>query len=95
MLFINFCIVLSILGEAAVSLGRREDLIKRAVEWCGIEDHPGVQGEANRLIAWLISNSRFVSINFDCDAIPKLDRYFSGTGRLFYRSSSTVQYSIW
>ncbi|RLU17626.1 hypothetical protein DMN91_009862 [Ooceraea biroi] len=44
--------------EAAVSLGRREDLIKRAVEWCGIEDHPGVQGEANRLIAWLINNSR-------------------------------------
>lgn len=44
--------------EAAVSLGRREDLIKRAVEWCGIEDHPGVQSEANRLIAWLINNSR-------------------------------------
>jgi len=48
------------LGEAAVSLGRREDLIKRAVEWCNSEDHPGVQGEANRLIAWLINNSKFV-----------------------------------
>ncbi|XP_011883269.1 PREDICTED: rap1 GTPase-GDP dissociation stimulator 1 [Vollenhovia emeryi] len=44
--------------EAAVSLGRREDLIKRTVEWCGTKDHPGVQGEANRLIAWLINNSR-------------------------------------
>ncbi|XP_071645531.1 GTPase-GDP dissociation stimulator vimar [Temnothorax longispinosus] len=44
--------------EAAISLGRREDLIKRAVEWCSTEDHPGVQGEANRLIAWLINNSR-------------------------------------
>ncbi|XP_011694899.1 PREDICTED: rap1 GTPase-GDP dissociation stimulator 1 [Wasmannia auropunctata] len=44
--------------EAAISLGRREDLIKRAVEWCGTDDHPGVQGEANRLIAWLINNSR-------------------------------------
>ncbi|XP_012214693.1 GTPase-GDP dissociation stimulator vimar isoform X2 [Linepithema humile] len=66
--------------EAAVSLGRREDLIKRAVEWCGIEDHPGVQGEANRLIAWLISNSRY---------------FFLGTGRLPYRSSNTVRYSIW
>ncbi|EFN75447.1 Rap1 GTPase-GDP dissociation stimulator 1-B [Harpegnathos saltator] len=44
--------------EAAVSLGRREDLIERAVEWCSIENHPGVQGEANRLIAWLINNSR-------------------------------------
>ncbi|XP_050456937.1 GTPase-GDP dissociation stimulator vimar isoform X1 [Cataglyphis hispanica] len=44
--------------EAAISLGRREDLIKRAVEWCNIADHPGVQGEANRLIAWIMNNSR-------------------------------------
>ncbi|KAF7408298.1 hypothetical protein HZH66_002835 [Vespula vulgaris] len=44
--------------EAAVSLGKKEDLIKRAVVWCGIDDHPGVQGEANRLLAWLINNSR-------------------------------------
>ncbi|XP_011648061.1 LOW QUALITY PROTEIN: rap1 GTPase-GDP dissociation stimulator 1-B [Pogonomyrmex barbatus] len=44
--------------EAAISLGQKEDLIKRTVEWCSIEDHPGVQGEANRLIAWLINNSR-------------------------------------
>ncbi|XP_046412764.1 rap1 GTPase-GDP dissociation stimulator 1-B isoform X1 [Neodiprion fabricii] len=44
--------------EAAISLGKREDLIKRTVEWCGTEDHPGVQGEANRLLAWLIKNSR-------------------------------------
>jgi len=49
-----------VLEEAAISLGRREDLIKRVVEWCSTEDHPGVQGEANRLIAWLINNSRFV-----------------------------------
>ncbi|KYM92543.1 Rap1 GTPase-GDP dissociation stimulator 1-B [Atta colombica] len=47
-----------VLEEAAISLGRREDLIKRVVEWCSTEDHPGVQGEANRLIAWLINNSR-------------------------------------
>ncbi|XP_012258540.2 rap1 GTPase-GDP dissociation stimulator 1 isoform X1 [Athalia rosae] len=44
--------------EAAISLGKREDLLKRTVEWCAIEDHPGVQGEANRLVAWLIKNSR-------------------------------------
>lgn len=44
--------------EAAISLGRREDLIKRAVDWCGTADHPGVQGEANRLIAWIMNNSR-------------------------------------
>lgn len=47
-------------GEAAISLGRREDLIKRTVEWCSTADHPGVQGEANRLIAWIMNNSRFV-----------------------------------
>ncbi|XP_015605942.1 rap1 GTPase-GDP dissociation stimulator 1 [Cephus cinctus] len=44
--------------EAAISLGQREDLIKKVVEWCSTEDHPGVQGEANRLISWLIKNSR-------------------------------------
>lgn len=44
--------------EAAISLGTREDLIKRVIEWCSTEDHPGVQGEANRLIAWLINNSK-------------------------------------
>ncbi|XP_017877678.1 rap1 GTPase-GDP dissociation stimulator 1-B [Ceratina calcarata] len=45
-------------SEAAIELGRRRNLIKKAVEWCEVEDHPGVQGEANRLIAWLINNSR-------------------------------------
>jgi len=44
--------------EAAISLGKREDLVKKAVNWCDTEDHPGVQGEANRLIAWLIIHSR-------------------------------------
>ncbi|XP_015176585.1 PREDICTED: rap1 GTPase-GDP dissociation stimulator 1-B isoform X2 [Polistes dominula] len=44
--------------EAAISLGKKEDLIKRTVVWCGTDDHPGVQGEANRLLAWLINNSK-------------------------------------
>ncbi|KAK2582787.1 hypothetical protein KPH14_005051 [Odynerus spinipes] len=44
--------------EAAISLGKKEDLVKRTVSWCSIDDHPGVQGEANRLLAWLINNSR-------------------------------------
>ncbi|XP_012135556.1 visceral mesodermal armadillo-repeats isoform X2 [Megachile rotundata] len=44
--------------EAAIELGKKDGLIKKAVEWCEVEDHPGVQGEANRLIAWLINNSR-------------------------------------
>ncbi|XP_015433255.1 PREDICTED: rap1 GTPase-GDP dissociation stimulator 1-B [Dufourea novaeangliae] len=44
--------------KAAMHLGKRSDLIKKTVEWCEVEEHPGVQGEANRLIAWLINNSR-------------------------------------
>ncbi|XP_033219171.1 rap1 GTPase-GDP dissociation stimulator 1 [Belonocnema kinseyi] len=44
--------------ETAILLGKNSDLIKKAVEWSGTEDHPGVQGEANRLLAWLIINSR-------------------------------------
>lgn len=45
-------------GEAAIQLGRKTYLIKKTVEWCNVEDHSGVQGEANRLIAWLITNNR-------------------------------------
>ncbi|XP_076756858.1 visceral mesodermal armadillo-repeats [Xylocopa sonorina] len=45
-------------SEVATELGKRDGLIKKAVEWCEVEEHPGVQGEANRLIAWLINNSR-------------------------------------
>ncbi|KAJ4445141.1 hypothetical protein ANN_06942 [Periplaneta americana] len=46
-------------GSAACKLGRKKDLISRLVTWCGTEDHPGVQGEANRLLAWLINKSRY------------------------------------
>ncbi|XP_043791777.1 rap1 GTPase-GDP dissociation stimulator 1-B [Apis laboriosa] len=45
-------------SEAAIELGKKNDLIKKVVNWCEVEEHPGVQGEANRLIAWLINNSR-------------------------------------
>ncbi|XP_033329911.1 visceral mesodermal armadillo-repeats [Megalopta genalis] len=44
--------------EAAVELGKKTDLLTKTVEWCDVEEHPGVQSEANRLIAWLINNSR-------------------------------------
>lgn len=47
-------------GDAAVELAKKDGLINKAVEWCEVEDHPGVQGEANRLIAWLINNSRCI-----------------------------------
>ncbi|XP_011305582.1 rap1 GTPase-GDP dissociation stimulator 1-B isoform X2 [Fopius arisanus] len=51
-------IVIDDQGEAATLLGRKEDLVKKVIEWCSTEDAPGVQGEANRLIAWLVTNSR-------------------------------------
>ena len=44
--------------EAAKHLGIQETLIKRLVEWCGTQDHPGIQGEASRLLAWLVKHSR-------------------------------------
>lgn len=44
--------------RVACDLGQRKDLLKKLVEWTGTEDHPGVQGEACRLLAWLIKNSR-------------------------------------
>ncbi|KAK9303276.1 hypothetical protein QLX08_005037 [Tetragonisca angustula] len=51
-------------NEAAVELGKRDGLMKKVVNWCEVEEHPGVQGEANRLIAWLINNSRNKEIAF-------------------------------
>ncbi|CAD1480530.1 unnamed protein product, partial [Heterotrigona itama] len=51
-------IVINGQSEAAIELGKRDGLMKKVVNWCEVEEHPGVQGEANRLIAWLINNSR-------------------------------------
>ncbi|XP_063982044.1 rap1 GTPase-GDP dissociation stimulator 1 [Diachasmimorpha longicaudata] len=44
--------------EAATLLGKKEDLVKETIEWCGTEEASLVHGEANRLIAWLVTNSR-------------------------------------
>ncbi|XP_046392857.1 rap1 GTPase-GDP dissociation stimulator 1-B [Ischnura elegans] len=48
--------------KAAATLGNDKALVARLVEWCATDDHPGVQGEANRLIAWLIKNSKTESV---------------------------------
>ncbi|KAG8228784.1 hypothetical protein J437_LFUL006663 [Ladona fulva] len=48
--------------KAARELGQDKSLVARLVEWCATDDHPGVQGEANRLLAWLIKNSRQESV---------------------------------
>ncbi|XP_064644742.1 rap1 GTPase-GDP dissociation stimulator 1-like [Lineus longissimus] len=44
--------------EAAKTLGTNEEFLKRLVAWCSVEEHAGVKGEANRLMASLIKNSR-------------------------------------
>ncbi|XP_027228646.1 rap1 GTPase-GDP dissociation stimulator 1 isoform X2 [Penaeus vannamei] len=42
--------------EAAVKVGSNNEVVERLVVWCGTMDHPGVQGESSRLLAWTIKN---------------------------------------
>ncbi|XP_053637067.1 rap1 GTPase-GDP dissociation stimulator 1 isoform X1 [Cherax quadricarinatus] len=42
--------------EAAVKVGSNSEAVGRLVAWCGTTDHPGVQGESSRLLAWIIKN---------------------------------------
>ncbi|XP_072164760.1 rap1 GTPase-GDP dissociation stimulator 1-B-like [Diadema setosum] len=45
------------MAETAVDIGQRPEFIQRVVELCGCEIHPGVSGEATRLLASLIKHS--------------------------------------
>ncbi|XP_050717360.1 rap1 GTPase-GDP dissociation stimulator 1-like isoform X1 [Eriocheir sinensis] len=42
--------------QAALKVGGAEAVVGRLVGWCSTTDHPGVQGEASRLLAWIIKN---------------------------------------
>ncbi|XP_045135546.1 rap1 GTPase-GDP dissociation stimulator 1-like isoform X3 [Portunus trituberculatus] len=42
--------------QAALKVGGDEAVVGRLVGWCSTTDHPGVQGEASRLLAWIIKN---------------------------------------
>ncbi|KAG0729258.1 Rap1 GTPase-GDP dissociation stimulator 1 [Chionoecetes opilio] len=42
--------------QAAVKVGVDQAVVGRLVGWCSTTDHPGVQGEASRLLAWIIKN---------------------------------------
>lgn len=44
--------------EAAKTLGQDREFINCLVDWCAVEEHAGVKGEATRLMAWMIKNSR-------------------------------------
>ena len=43
---------------AALALGKNSVFVQLIVNWCAVEDNPGIRSEASRLIAWLIKNSR-------------------------------------
>ncbi|XP_064087915.1 rap1 GTPase-GDP dissociation stimulator 1-B-like [Macrobrachium nipponense] len=43
-------------SEAAVKVGKDSKVVTRLVHWCYTKDHPGVQGESSRLLAWTIKN---------------------------------------
>jgi len=43
--------------SAATRLGSDEVFMTRLIELCAVDDHAGVKGEANRLVAWLVKNS--------------------------------------
>lgn len=43
--------------KAAVILGENNEFVKKVIEWCKSDDHPGVKGESTRTIAWLVKNS--------------------------------------
>ncbi|XP_059471652.1 GTPase-GDP dissociation stimulator vimar [Neocloeon triangulifer] len=49
--------------NAAGQLGTNESLLNKIVGWCSTDDHPGVQGEANRLLAWLVKNAKRSEVN--------------------------------
>lgn len=43
--------------EEVKTLAKREGLVEKIVEWCAIDDNPGIPAEATRLLASLITNS--------------------------------------
>ncbi|KAK3876221.1 hypothetical protein Pcinc_018972 [Petrolisthes cinctipes] len=43
--------------DAALKVGSEIGVVERLVVWTGTTDHPGVQGESSRLLAWIIKNS--------------------------------------
>ncbi|KAK7602061.1 hypothetical protein V9T40_009502 [Parthenolecanium corni] len=70
----TFRIVIDKQDKVAEELGCKKDLILKVVEWSAA-DHPGVQGEAVRFLAWLIKNCRsqtLMDVMIECKAVPKL-----------------------
>ncbi|GFS60506.1 rap1 GTPase-GDP dissociation stimulator 1-A [Trichonephila inaurata madagascariensis] len=61
--------------EVSKTVGENFDFVKRTVSWCCVEEHPGVKGEATRLLAWLAKNSKTPSVMKNlvkADALPPI-----------------------
>lgn len=61
--------------SAAISLGTNESFLATLVNWCEVEDHEGVKGEANRLVSWLVKHSRSADVMrlmLGCGALPHI-----------------------
>ncbi|KAG8191884.1 hypothetical protein JTE90_019819 [Oedothorax gibbosus] len=48
--------------EVSTKVGENLDFLKRLVSWCHVDDHPGVKGEATRLLTWLAKNFKAPSV---------------------------------
>ncbi|XP_071132515.1 rap1 GTPase-GDP dissociation stimulator 1-B-like isoform X2 [Mytilus edulis] len=44
--------------SVALQLGNNRDFLNKLVKWCECDEHAGVQGEASRMLTWLIKNGR-------------------------------------
>uniref|UniRef100_A0A8B9QEW3 Rap1 GTPase-GDP dissociation stimulator 1 n=1 Tax=Apteryx owenii TaxID=8824 RepID=A0A8B9QEW3_APTOW len=53
-----FLIILSSSADAAKILGKDPMLLNRLVQWCNANDHAGVHGEVNRLLASILQHNR-------------------------------------
>ncbi|XP_013416802.1 rap1 GTPase-GDP dissociation stimulator 1 [Lingula anatina] len=60
---------------AATKLGTNKEFVEQVVSWCGMNAHEGVKGEASRMLAWMIKNSRrteVASTVLECGGLPYL-----------------------
>lgn len=61
--------------QAAEELGKNKQLLRKLVEFSAADCHAGVQGEASRLLAWIIKNSRSKDVGdavVQCSALSPL-----------------------
>lgn len=81
----------------ATSLGLKGDVVRQIVDWCCTDDHPGVQGEASRLLAWIIRNSKSKSVMevlLDEGALPHLVAMVNSEHEVMQNEAITALYFL-